>query len=117
MHHTRKGFVAGDADSIRGSSAMAGAARVAVILSAMTAEEAEKLDVPLQERRQLIRLDNAKANLNKPSNKAEWIKLDSVELGNGNSQYPNGDSVRAAIPWKPPDAWEGIKTDKANEIL
>ena len=117
VHHTRKGFVAGDADSIRGSSAMSGAARVAVTLSTMTVEEAEKFDVPLQERRQLIRLDNAKANLDKPSDKAEWIKLDSVELGNGNSQYPNGDSVQAAIPWQPPDAWDGITTDKANEIL
>ena len=48
--------------------------------------------------------------------KPNWIKLDSVELGDGNSQYPNGDSVEAPVPWKPPDAWEGITTDKANEI-
>ena len=83
----------------------------------MKVEEAEKFDVPLQEQRQLIRLDNAKANLDKPSDKAEWIKLDSVDLGNGNSQYPNGDSVQAAIRWQPPDAWDGITTYKANEIL
>ena len=83
----------------------------------MPAKEAEKFDVPLQERRQLTRLDNAKANLNKPCDKAEWIKLDSVELGKGNSQYPHGDSAQAPNLWQPPDTWEDIMTDKANEIL
>ena len=38
-------------------------------------------------------------------------------LRKGNSQYTNGDSAQAPNLWQPPDAWEDIMTDKANEIL
>lgn len=117
VHHTRKGFVGGDADSVRGSSSMVGAARVAFTLSPMSSEEASAFNISQDDRRSYIRLDNAKANLSKSAGDAQWIFLDSVNLGNASEEYPNGDSVQVATPWSPPDAWDGIDTEKANEIL
>ena len=38
-------------------------------------------------------------------------------LRKGNSKYTNGNSAQAPNLWQPPDAWEDIMTDKANEIL
>ena len=43
--------------------------------------------------------------------------LDSVQLENGNDEYPEGDSVQVAVPWNPPDAWDGITNDVTNKIL
>lgn len=117
VHHTRKGFVGGDADSVRGSSSMVGAARVAFTLSPMSNEEAAAFKISPDDRRSYIRVDNAKANLSKSAGDAQWIFLDSVNLGNASEEYPNGDSVQVAMPWTPPDAWDGIDTAKANEIL
>ena len=117
VHHTRKGFVGGDSDSIRGSSSMVGAARVAFTLSQMTTEEASQFNIDEEKRRSYIRVDNAKANLSKPSEVAEWFLLDSVKLDNGNDEYPDGDSVQVAMPWNPPDAWDDMNEDVTNEIL
>jgi hypothetical protein len=117
IHHTRKGFVGGDSDSIRGSSSMVGAARVAFTLSQMTTEEASQFNVEEEKRRSYIRIDNAKANLSKPSEVAEWFLLDSVKLDNGNDEYPDGDSVQVAMPWNPPDAWDDMNDDVTNKIL
>lgn len=117
VHHTRKGFVGGDADSVRGSSSMVGAARVAFTLSAMSSEEAAAFNIPQDDRRSFIRVDNAKANLSKSAGDAQWIQLVSVDLCNFSEEYPKGDSVQVAMPWSPPDAWDGIDDKKANEIL
>lgn len=117
VHHTRKGFIGGDSDSIRGSSSMVSAARVAFTLSQMTAEEATQFNIDESKRRRYIRVDNAKANLSKPADIAEWFLLDSVELQNGNADYPDGDSVQVAVPWNPPDAWDGMTNDVTNQIL
>jgi hypothetical protein len=108
VHHTRKGFIGGDADSIRGASSMSSAARIAVTLQTMQAEEAKALNVPEAERRRYVRIDNAKANLSPPADKAEWIKLESQSLGNGDEEYPNGDSVQVAVKWEPPSPFDGI---------
>ena len=108
VHHTRKGFTGGDADSIRGASSMSSAARIAVTLQAMQPDEAKALNVPEADRRRYIRIDNAKANLSPPADKAEWIKLESETLGNGDEEYPNGDSVQVAVKWEPPCPWDGV---------
>lgn len=36
---------------------------------------------------------------------AQWFRLDSVALGNGSVDYPNGDQVAALAPWKPESVW------------
>lgn len=117
VHHSRKGFVGGDADSFRGGSSMTSAARIALTLQTMSEEEAVAFGVPFTERRSLVRIDNAKANLAPPPGVAEWIKLQSVAINNGDAEYPDGDFVQVAVKWNPPDAWDGIGETKALEIL
>jgi hypothetical protein len=108
VHHTRKGFVSGDADSIRGGSAMTSAARVAFTIQAMQAEEAQRLNIPEADRKRYVRVDNAKANLAPPSERAEWLKLESQSLGNGTEEYPDGDFIQVVTKWQPPLPWEGL---------
>jgi len=108
IHHFRKGGQSGDAESFRGAAAIQGAARVMSTLSTMSAEEASKLGVEDGDRWQYIRRDNAKANMAPRSSDAEWYRLASVSLENGDDEYPLGDSVQVAETWAPPSPWDGI---------
>lgn len=117
VHHTRKGFVSGDSDSIRGGSAMTSAARVALTMQAMTPDDAKMMNISDAERRSFVRIDGAKSNLAPQASDAEWIKLVSQPLGNGTLEYPDGDYVQVVMPWSPPDAWDGISCAVANSIL
>jgi len=108
VHHTRKGFVSGEADSIRGGSAMTSAARVALTIAQMQADEAQRLNIPEADRRQFIRIDSAKANLAPPSERAEWLKLENHVLGNGTEEYPDGDAIQVVVRWTPPLPWDGL---------
>lgn len=108
VHHFRKGGQSGDAESFRGAAAIQGAARVMSTLAAMSAEEASKLGVEDGDRWQYIRRDNAKANMAPRSSDAEWYRLVSVSLENGDDEYPMGDSVQVAETWTPPSPWDGI---------
>lgn len=117
VHHTRKGFVSGESDSVRGGSATTSAARVALTMQTMTPDEAKAMNIPDAERRTLVRIDSAKSNLAPTASDAEWVKLASQPLGNGTPEYPDGDSVQVVTTWTPPDAWDGIGEAKANEIL
>jgi hypothetical protein len=117
IHHTRKGATAGDIDAARGASALIGAARAGFTLTAMTAEEAREFGVPEEERRRHVRLDDAKANLAPPSEKARWFRLDSVQLGNATELYPKGDSVQAIVAWEPPSIWQDLTPSAINAAL
>lgn len=100
-HHFRKGGVSGEADAFRGASALIDAARAAVSLSTMSEKEADKLGVEDDQRRFHIRMDNAKLNLAPPPAHALWLRLNNVEL-------PNGDRVQATSKWEAPSPWDGI---------
>lgn len=113
IHHTKKGAIAGDLDSMRGSSTQGGGARAAFTMAPMSIEEASKLGVPELERKLYVRIDDAKANMSPPLVKTEWLKLESVGLGNFTEEYPQGDSVQVASVWTPPDAWDGILEQEA----
>lgn len=117
IHHTRKGAAAGDIDAARGASALIGAARAGFTLTAMTSEEAAEFGIPEAERRRHVRLDDAKANLAPPSEKARWFRLDSVQLGNANDFYPKGDSVQAVSAWEPPSIWQDLTPAAINVAL
>lgn len=117
VHHTRKGAQAGEAESSRGASSIVGNVRAAFTLAAMSQEDAKELGVSPDERRFLIRLDDAKANMAPKSEKAEWIKLLGQNLGNGDAEYPHGDNVQVVTAWLPPDLWEGVTAHTANAIL
>lgn len=117
IHHTRKGAAAGDIDAARGASALIGAARAGFTLTAMTSEEASEFGIPEDQRRRHVRLDDAKANLAPPSDKARWFRLDSVQLGNSTDLYPKGDSVQAVVAWEPPSIWQELTPQAINDAL
>jgi AAA domain len=108
IHHTRKyaGEMAGNADASRGGGSMIGIARVLVTLFDMTEAEAKAMDIPVEERGNYVRFDDAKANHNKKG-LVRWFEKQSVSLGNGNGFLP-ADDVGVLVPWSPPSAVEGI---------
>jgi hypothetical protein len=108
IHHFRKGGQGGDGESFRGAGAIQGAARSMSTLSPMSPEEAKKLGIADDERRQYVRLDNAKANMAPGASSADWYKLVGVNIGNADSEYPDGDSVHTLEPWNPPSPFDGV---------
>lgn len=93
IHHTRKGAMAGEVDSVRGASAMVGAARVVLTVAPMSEAEAEELSIPKDQRRTFFRVDTPKSNY-APASDADWHELIEHELD-------NGEWVAAAHPWQP----------------
>lgn len=108
VHHTKKGAIAGDMDSMRGASTQSGGARSAYTLAPMSAEDAKRFGIPEEERRLYVRIDDAKSNMAPPLAKVEWLRLIGVPLMNGNDVYSAGDNVQVATAWSLPDAWEGV---------
>lgn len=117
VHHTRKGAIAGDMDSGRGASALVAACRVGLTLTAMSHEEAAKYGILEADRRTYIRMDDGKANLAPPSDRARWFHLASVPLHNGTPDYPNGDNVQAVEEWIPPSIFEAQTPQALNAAL
>jgi hypothetical protein len=103
VHHVRKGEVA-SIDSARGAKALTDSARVGLLMSPMSEEEADGFGIAIDERTQYVRLDDAKRNM-APAGKAKWFRLEQIALGNTqiNPLYPKGDNVAAISPWLPPD--------------
>jgi hypothetical protein len=93
IHHTRKGSIAGDPDSLRGASSIVGACRVVLTVTPMSDAEALELNIAPDLRRRFFRVDSAKQNY-APSSEAAWHELFEYELD-------NGDLVAAALPWNP----------------
>lgn len=117
VHHTRKGAIAGDPDSIRGAGALVNHARIALGMAGMSEDEAQVFGVTPEDRKRLTRLDDLKMNYSSKAGEAKWIKLESVKLGNETPEYPYGDSVQVATVWEPPAALADLTYDTANQIL
>jgi hypothetical protein len=115
VHHVRKGAVT-DIDAARGAKALTDSARVGLLLSQMTEDDAKLMYVEPDERRFYVRLDNAKANL-APPGKAKWMKLEEVVLGNATRDYPKGDRVAAMVSWEPTSAFAGTTIHDLNRVL
>ena len=102
VHHVRKGETTG-IDAARGAKAVTDSARVGLLMSTMSAVEAEEFGIPDDDRLSYVRLDDAKRNMAAAA-KARWFHLRSIKLGNTfDPAYPNGDSVGAIVPWQPPE--------------
>lgn len=86
--HTRKGGEAGDIDNVRGASALIAHARRGRVLTRMTLKEAGALGVPTAEAGYYFRIDNGKANLLPPAERARWFKSATVRLDNQTSDRP-----------------------------
>ena len=103
IHHTRKGAIAGDVDAIRGAGALVNHARIAIGLSPMSTDERETMNIPKEDARSLVRIDDLKFNYSARAAEARWVKLESVPLGNTwHEDYPDGDLVQVPVNWTPP---------------
>jgi hypothetical protein len=95
LHHARKGASSpGDPDSMRGASAIVGAARIALTVNTMTDQEAADMGIPVEQRRDYFRMDGAKMNYSRVQD-ADWYER--VEY-----QLDNDEGVAAAVPWQVP---------------
>lgn len=116
IHHTRKGATM-DVDAARGAKALTDASRVTQTMTNMTAEEAEKLGVPEDERGRYVRLDDGKSNMAPRATDARWFVLEPQTLGNATPEYPNGDRVASIACWEPPSPFAGITWRMMGTIL
>lgn len=116
VHHSKKlGGKETTAEDSRGASAVVNAARIALTLNRMSQEEANLFGVvDDQERKRTVRVDNAKANRSPPGD-AVWMRLQSVDLGNGIDDRPS-DSIGVAAQWSPPDVFDGVTVDHLREV-
>jgi hypothetical protein len=117
VHHFRKlNGEEGSIDSVRGGTAIIGAVRTARVMNTMSDTEAVKLGIDEAQRRRYVRIDDAKNNLAPPADKAQWIELVSVDLGNGSGIAPEGDKVGVATLWEPPSVWDGVTEDHMRAV-
>lgn len=102
VHHSRKSNgEALSAESGRGASALANAARIVLTLNRITARDAAKWDIPADQHRLYFSVSDDKANRSRPEGDT-WFRLCSVSLGNGDAVHRFGDDVGAVEPWQPP---------------
>jgi hypothetical protein len=86
LHHTGKAAwragaaAAGDMASLRGSSAIAGAARAIVTLTPMPDEDGRRLGLEPEEAKKWSRLDTAKASYAARSGVPQWFRREGVSL-------------------------------------
>lgn len=89
VHHASKaGSKAepGDANIARGATALINAARIAHTISTMSAKEAKRFGIAPERRGWYLRMDNAKANMQPPAERADWFERLNIVL-------PNSDGV------------------------
>jgi hypothetical protein len=111
LHHPRKtsGGIGITIEDARGAVALIDAARAARVLNKMSEKEAENIGIEIKTVWRYLRLDDGKTNMAPPAEKADWYKLESVTLDNGdNVTLDNGDNVGVVVSWKYPDPFEGI---------
>jgi hypothetical protein len=108
VHHTSKaGSSEVTAMSSRGAVALINAARSTLVINRMDSAMAQQLGIADDERRRCISVADDKHN-RAPAEKADWYRLESIELGNGADDHP-GDNIAVVVPWTLPDAFDGIK--------
>ena len=104
VHHIRKGN--GDdatIDSVRGAGSLIGAARAARVINRITPDDAIALGVDEHEALGIFRVDDGKANLAPPSDKAIYRRMQSVEIA-------NGEHIGVATEFKLPDMFDDVTT-------
>lgn len=107
VHHTAKppqgtsDGHAGNLNTARGASALAGVARVVQTLFSMSPRDAGHYGITEDDRRLYVRLDDAKANLGLIGNGASWYRRVSVTIA-------NGDDVGVLVPEQLEPAGEDV---------
>lgn len=115
-HHVRKGPV-DSIEAARGAKALTDSARIGLLLSTMTEDDASELGISADDRLQFVRLDDAKANMSARAPKASWFHLANVTLDNADETYPYGDQVGVIESWKPTTVWEKVTPDATDRGL
>ena len=115
-HHVRKGPM-DSIESARGAKALTDSARIGLLLSTMSKDDAKELGIAEEDRFQYVRLDDAKANLARRAGKATWFQLRQVTLDNAEAPYKEGDEVGVIEHWEQPSVWDNMSVDEANQIL
>ena len=114
-HHSRKTNGAEiTAEDARGASALLAAVRSGRVINTMTKDEA--LRVGVKHPRKYFRVENGKANLFLPPERADWFELKGQQLGNGNAFGMGGDDIAVVFQFKMPDVFDGMTggdTDRA----
>lgn len=108
VHHARK--TSGQEITVedgRGGSALLAKVRSARVLNGMTADEAARAGV--DNHRAFFRVQNGKANLTPAADQADWHRLVSFDL-------ENGDSVGVVTRWTWPDAFAGVNTSDLRAV-
>lgn len=115
VHHSKK--MAGQkvtAEASRGASALTNAARIVLALNRMEPDEATRFGVESdEERRRYFNVQDDKHN-RAPAENAEWYRMASVDLGNGNGEP--GDNIGVVTRWTPPDTFAGVSTDDLHRV-
>ena len=110
VHHTRKANGENvDVDSVRGASSLIGAVRSARVINRMTEDEAVRLGIDPSEAKSIMRVDDAKANLAPPASAAVYRQMIGVQIA-------NGEWVGVCVPYKLPDAFDGVSGKDARAI-
>ncbi len=119
IHHVRKPANGSDAeftvDDARGAVSLIGAVRSARVLNAMSKPEAEKAEIPPEQRRSYFRIDDGKTNMKPPLDKAKWRKLVSVPLDN-RTDDDEGDWIGVVTPWEMPGALDGVSMADVSRV-
>jgi hypothetical protein len=120
VHHTRKASTGSNGkaepsmDEARGASSLAAAVRVGRIIRKMSADEAAGFGISDAELH--FRTFLAKANMAPPASDSKWFRLQGVDLGNADGEYPS-DNVAVVTAWTPPDAFQGVTPDDLAEVM
>jgi hypothetical protein len=112
LHHSRKPLstpTPGDPDTLRGASAIVGAARVVFTVNVMSEDEASTFNIPPSDRRDYFRVDGAKSNYSRASD-AEWFHRHARTLR-------NGEEVPFAWPWTPPNPLKQATQQDLDAVL
>lgn len=118
IHHTKKyaSDMAGDVDAARGGTALGNVIRIATTMFVMTKEEALTMGISEEDRISYVRFDDAKANYNLVSFKAQWFRKETVLLQNQHGDIP-GDNVGVLVPWTMPTTFEGVAPEDIQRLL
>ena len=102
VHHIRKtNGEDATVDSVRGAGSLIGAARAARVINRITPDDAIALGVDERDALGIFRVDDGKANLAPPSDKAVYRRMQSVEIA-------NGEWIGVATEFKLPDMFDGV---------
>ena len=114
VHHIRKGNGEdANIDSVRGAGSLIGAARAARVVNRMSPDEASRVGIDEAEARSIFRVDDGKANLAPPADKALYRKMIGVKID-------NGEWIGVCVTFKLPDVFDGVgakDAKKAQQIV